>query len=225
MNIEKIYNDLKEIKTYNGEEQNKLEKILKELQVEIITNGKVNKGILSTAKKIFKEMVHRPIFEQVFNSQSGNYCICNGYALIDYGKNKENVPKELYPYININKDYEKPNFCYEVLKNDSIKYKEVLKIKDIEKVYKYNKTQNTDNEVQYVLGNNNVLFRPSLMLDFIKLSGIKLNEIEVEYGEQKSPINLNFKDENIKAIVLPIFCKEEKAKENYAKFKEIMEID
>ena len=51
MNIEKIYNDLKEIKTYNGEEQNKLEKILKELQVEIITNGKVNKGILSTAKK------------------------------------------------------------------------------------------------------------------------------------------------------------------------------
>lgn len=225
MNIEKIYNDLKEIKTYNGEEQNKLEKILKELQVEIITNGKVNKGILSTAKKIFKEMVHRPIFEQVFNSQSGNYCICNGYALIDYGKSKDNIPKELYPYININKNYEKPNFCYETLKNDDIKYTEILKIKDIEKLYKYNKTQNTDNEVQYVLGNNNVLFSPRLMLDFIKLSGIKLNEIEVEYGEQKSPINLNFKDENIKAIVLPIFYKEEKAKENYAKFKEIMEID
>lgn len=219
MNIEKIYKQLKELEV-NESQKDILNEILKELEVEIITNGKINKSILSTAKRIFKDMKGRPTFSQIYETQKGNYCICNGYALIDYGKNKDNIPKELQPYININ-EYIKPTTDMETLKNTNLEKTGDLKITDLEKICKYNKAQKED-KIFYVL-DNEIMFNVETMLDFIKLSGIIVNEITIEYGNPKEPINMIFENENINAMILPVF--NEKIKEqNISKFNEIMEV-
>lgn len=178
----------------------------------------MNKNILSIAKRIFKDMKDRPTYSQIYETQKGNYCICNGYAVIDYGKNKDNIPKELQPYININ-EYIKPGIDMETLKNRNLEKTGYLKIKDLEKICKYNKAQK--DKIFYVL-DNKIMFNAETMLDFIKLSGIIVNEISIEYGNPTEPINMIFEN-NINAMILPVF--DEKIKEeNIRKFNEIMEV-
>ena len=180
----------------------------------------MNKSILSIAKRIFKDMKDRPTYSQIYETQKGNYCISNGYALIDYGKNKDNIPRELQPYININ-EYIKPGIDMETLKNTNIEKTVDLKITDLEKICKYNKAQKEE-KIFYVL-DNKIMFNAETMLDFIKLSGIIVNEITIEYGNPTEPINMIFENKNINAMILPVF--DEKIKEqNISKFNKIMEV-
>ena len=109
----------------------------------------------------------------------------------------------------------------ETLKNPYIETTEKLKIKDLEKICKYNKAQKTE-KIFYVL-KNEIMFNAETMLDFIKLSGIKTDEITIEYGKAREPINMIFENENISGMLLPVF--NDKVKEqNISKFNEIMEV-
>ena len=109
----------------------------------------------------------------------------------------------------------------ETLKNTNLEKTGDLKITDLEKICKYNKAQKED-KIFYVL-DNEIMFNVETMLDFIKLSGIRVSEIIIEYGKPKEPINMIFENKNINAMILPVF--DEKIKEqNISKFNEIMEV-
>lgn len=51
MNIEKIYRKLKNLENLVGENNQDLQDVLKELEIEKVTNGKVNKSIMSAFNK------------------------------------------------------------------------------------------------------------------------------------------------------------------------------
>lgn len=219
MNIEKMYKKLKNLENIVGENNQDLQDILRELEIEKITNGKVNKSIMSAFNRLVKANEFRVLFQQVFKSETDNYCLCNGYFLIDYGKNIENVPKELKAYINI-KNADTVSFDYEKLKNTNADLKvEKIKIADIEKIYKYNKI--TKKQICYVIDNK--LFNAEYLLDIAKLSGQKVDEIVIENDlEDKTPINIIFEN-NIKAILLPIRRENEYFENNKMEFNKILE--
>lgn len=215
MNLELLYNKIKKLETTNKIEK---EEILKELEIEILTGGKVNKGIISIMKRIQKENVNRPVFQGLYKTIKGNYCICNGRILIDYGKNKDNIPKELLPYIN--EENQGTTIDYEYVYNNYADKEVKINFKNVEKLSKYNKLHK-ENPVDLPV--ENILVNPDLILDLVKLSGIK--EIEnIKFfisNNVKDPINIKF-NENIKGIILPIFIEEELKLENNKKYNEII---
>ena len=220
MNIEKIYKKLKNLENVVGKDNQDLQDIIKELEIEKLTNGKVNKSIMSTFNRLIKTNEARPLFQQIFKSaNNNNYVLTNGYFLIDYGKDTNNIPKELNPYIEI-KEGTKPEFNYEKLKNKNTDLKtEKIKIADMEKIYKYKKL--TKEQIFYVIDNK--LFNVEYLLDIAKLSGQKVDEIVIENDlEDNTPINIIFEN-NIRAILLPVKRDLEYFEKTKTEFNKILE--
>ena len=214
MNINSVYNKLKLVKEYGRADL--IDEILKELEIEIITNGKVDKSIISAYKRLVRMTADRPKFSKIYNS-NGNYCLCDGYKLIDYGKNINNIPKELQVYISENTE-EMNGLNFDNIKNNTTTIAETLDIKELEKVKKYNKVNKK--LITYRIGNKH--FDVNLILDLAILSGLKETKITIENDfEEISPINIIFNDE-IKGLVLPI--KKEDWSENDKILDEILKI-
>lgn len=175
-----------------------------------------NTKVLQAMKRAFRELRNYEGFKQVFMSKNGNYVLTNRYFIVDYGNNENVVPNALKPYTNL-----KPLDCafnYENMKNDNIKSKAIIKVEDLEKLKKYNKTVET--KLPYVI-NNNVLINTQYMLDILILSGFKGDKFEIEYGEDNAPINI--KINNINSILLPIKPTDEVKLKFIKKTKEVLE--
>ena len=211
MNLKSLYNKLEKIRVH-PEDKETFTNILAEIQTEIITNGKINKGIISNYKKFIKANGnYRPRFNQVFKSKKNNYCICNGYGLIDYGTDANNVPKELVSYIDLIKDCERPDIDYVSLKNYSEEMKEyTIKIADLIKISNYNKTIK-NNLLPYNF--DNILINADYLLQLLSLAEYKADTVTVKYDDKKKPLNIEL--ENCNILLLPIF-----ADNNYEEFKE-----
>ena len=210
MNSEKILNVLNKLEV-REESQTDLENLKRELQADILTNGKIKSGILSTFKKYVKQNQKdgRPAFDHIFKSRNGNYVFTNGYFLLDWGNNKDNIPAELRAYVN-DEETDK-EFDFETLE-DKITDKETkINIEKIEKIVKYNKFRckeiNVGADKQPLLGslNDETYFNPQFLLDIIKIANFKEKEINVKYRTNISPIC--FEINNVKCILLPVNLK------------------
>lgn len=211
MNLKSLYNKLEKIRVHT-EDKETFANILAEIQSEIITNGKINKGIISNYKKFIKPNTEaRPIFNQVYKSKKNSYCICNGHGLIDYGTDLNNVPKELISYIDLMKDYERPNFDYVSLKNNIEELKEYkIKISDLIKVSNYNKIIK-NNLLPYNF--DNMFINADYLLQLLSLAEYKSDTVTVLYSNNKSPLHIEL--ENCNILLLPI-----SVNNNYEEFKE-----
>lgn len=221
MNIEKIYKDLKEInKAYDND---KIKDILAEMQQEIITSGKINKGVVSAFKNITKIVDGvKPVFKQIFQADNDNYCICNGYLLIDFTENIENIPEVLRAYIDYKEpNYAKPTLTFDRLKNSNRNKLKTAKINinDMQKIIAYNKI-NKENKIPFAIGDE-VIFNAEYMQWILNIAKFKDYELNVVYFDEKSPIEMEF--ENCKAMLLPLRHGNKEAYENTLnKIKEIL---
>lgn len=199
MNLNSMYNKLEKFK--NNRDFEIIDEIMKELEIEIITNGKTNRGIMSAWKRFLKDTELRPVFHQIYKSKSENYIACNGYFMIDYGKDINNIPKELHAYIQKG-EYEVPNIDYENIKlNEAEGIKEYeIKIEDLEKLHKYNKINKK--KIPYRIENKYI--NGDYLLDILSLMGLgKINKITIRMTDQDiAPLEIV--TENIKSILLPI---------------------
>lgn len=217
MNLERIYDKLG---TYlvNGDVEI-VKNVMREIETEIITNGKVNKGIKSAFKRLLKVNDYREGFKQVYTTLDGFYAICNGYFLVDFGKDKNNVPKELQAYINI-AEISSQTIDFEHLKlNESENIKEyTINVTDLEKIHKYNKI-NTEDFIPYRIENKYI--NADYLLDIITFMGMQKSKTITIRMTDNPYAPLEIINNEIKAILLPI--KVDDLKEHYdAKNVEIL---
>lgn len=207
MNSEKILNVLNKLEV-KEESKIDLENLKRELQADILTNGKIKNSILATFKKYVKQNQKdgRPVFDHIFKSRNGNYAFTNGYFLLDWGNNEENIPVELKAYTNDEKTDH--NFDFDTLE-DKITDKEAkINIEEIEKIVKYNKFRckeiyvGADKQPLLASLDNETYFNPQFLLDIIKITNSKEGEINVKYRTNISPIC--FETNNVKCILLPV---------------------
>lgn len=216
MNLERIYDKLG---TYlvNGDIEI-VKNVMREIETEIITNGKVNKGIKSAFNRLLKQNDYRDGLKQVYTTKDGFYALTNGYFLVDFGTDKNNVPKELQAYIDI-VECPKTTLDFEHTKlNESENIKEyTVDVTHLEKLHKYNKI-NFEDKIPYRIENKYV--NPDYFLDVLSLMGLKnLKSIKVRMTD--NPIApLEIITGEVRAILLPI--RVDDLKEHYdAKNKEI----
>lgn len=205
MKSEKILNILNKLEV---KEQyiSEFENLKKELQADILTSGKVNAGLLTTFKKYVKENEKAGCvkFTKIYKTQRGNYCFTNGYILIDFGNNVENVPAEIRGYIDETDTTSTLDF--EGL-SDKYATKEIeININELEKYIKYNQIRRKElkNDVKLPLPFefDKVFINPELIINTLKIIDKKLDKIKVNYNISTSPIQ--FKIDSISIIVLPI---------------------
>lgn len=201
MNLEKLYNDLSKIEIHKEDDRQKMKNILAEIQTEIINTGKINKGIISNFKKFTKrnDAKTRPIFSQIYKSQNNNYVICNGFALLDFGVDKNNIPLELHSYIDyLVQKYTPQTIDYNRIAPTNTK-ETVIKISDVEKMIKYNKTLKDEN-IPFLF--ENIFINPELLIEMLSIVGFKNTELKVKYDGQHAPIT--FEHNGVKMMLLPI---------------------
>jgi len=225
MNLNSMYSKLEKFK--NSRDFNIIDEVMKDIETEILTNGKVNKGLMSTWKRFLKDTEHRPVFNQIYKSPNGNYVACNGYFMIDYGIDKNNVPKELQAYIETLKgNYEVPNIDFEHVKlNEAEDIKEYeINVEEVEKLSKWNKLnkkKNYGDRIPYRIENKYI--NGDYLLDILTLMGLNKNKkIKVRMTDSNiAPLEIV--TENIKSMLLPINASDRK--EIYDnKLKEILGI-
>jgi len=223
MNLNSMYSKLE--KFLKTGEVKLVTEVMKEIETEILTNGKVNKGLMSTWKRFLKDTENKPTFNQVYISQANNYVVCNGYYLVDYGINKNNVPKELQAYINTKK-YEKTTTDFEHVKlNEAECIKEYeVNIEEVEKLSKWNKLnkkKNYGDRIPYRIKNKYI--NSDFLLDILSFMGLNKNKKITVRMTEKDIAPLEIITENIKSILLPINARDRK--EIYDnKLKEILGI-
>ena len=122
MNLESLYKRLEKIKPYDEESRISKENLLKEIQAEILAGGKINRNIITEMKALIKENNGRPMFQKIFTNKFKDFIITNGYFLLDFGKDINNIPKELQPYVD--KKQENNIFSYDKLKNQDNELKQ-----------------------------------------------------------------------------------------------------
>lgn len=223
MNLNSMYSKLEKFKI--SRDFSIIDEVMKEIETEILTNGKVNKGLMSTWKRFLKDTEIRPTFNQVYMSQADNYVVCNGYYLIDYGTDKNNVPKELQAYINT-KEYEKPTIDFEHVKlNEAEGIKEYeINIEEVEKLSKWNKLNNKKNygdRIPYRIENKYI--NGDFLLDILSFMGLNKNKKITVKMTDSNIAPLEIITENIKSILLPINVGDRKEKYD-EKLKEILGI-
>lgn len=223
MNLNSMYSKLEKFK--NSRDFNIIDEIMKEIETEILTNGKVNKGLMSTWKRFLKDTEIRSTFNQVYMSQANNYVVCNGFYLIDYGTDKNNVPKELQAYINT-KEYEKPTIDFEHVKlNEAEGIKEYeINIEEVEKLSKWNKLnkkKNYGDRIPFRIENKYI--NGDFLLDILSFMGLNKNKKITVRMTDKDIAPLEIIAKNIKSMLLPINARDRK--EIYDnKLKEILGI-
>ena len=143
MNLESLYKRLEKIKPYDEESRISKENLLKEIQAEILAGGKINRNIITEMKALIKENNGRPMFQKIFTNKFKDFIITNGYFLLDFGKDINNIPKELQPYVD--KKQEDNIFSYYKLKNQDNELKQAtIDYDKIRILLKYNKLHKDD---------------------------------------------------------------------------------
>ena len=196
MNLNNLYEKIKNMEVKDTKIK---DEILKEIEIEILTNGKVNKGIISIFKKIQKDNKNRPIFQGIYKTVNDNYCITDGACLLDFGKTTEYIPKEIMPFINTENTNNKID--YETMNNQNANIEIMINITELEKIAKYNKLHK---EQPILLPIQNKLFNAEKLLDFVRLSGNKKIEKLQCFSDDKLKTPINFNLNNIKGIILPV---------------------
>ena len=210
MNSKILYNKITKI--LKGEDKNyreTLENIKKELETEIITEGKINNSIKQALKRLQKQNELRPRFQNVLRNGGNNYTITNVYYLITY--TGEKLPKELKAYINPNEKEIDEGFQFEKLRNmDGEISKVSINYENLLKVHKYNKLNKLNDAFTL---QNGFTFNIQYFLDILALLGQKdLKNVILEVSEKtKHPMNII--SENGKAILLPIQMEENQVDE------------
>lgn len=205
MNLESLYKRLEKIKPYDEESRISKENLLKEIQAEILAGGKINRNIITEMKAIIKENNGRPMFQKIFTNKFGDFVLTNGYFLLDFGSDINNVPKELRPYVD--KKQEDSTIGYNQLKNQDNELKQaVIDYDKIRILLKYNKLHKNDIFLYRI---DNVYINPELLYSMFVLSEHKKDKkINCKYGRDIAPINIEF--DNCKMLLLPIKMDEEK---------------
>ena len=210
MNNKELYNKI--VKILDKEDKEPmvtLEAIKKELETEIISNGKINNSIKQAFKRLQKQNDIRPKFQNVLRNGGDNFTITNAYFLVTY--TSENLPQELKAYINPNEKEIDDGFQYDRLKNTDELEKISLNIKALQKIHKYNKLQKY--RVSMYTLENGFTFDLSYFFDILALMNKKdLSDVEMEISKNiLHPMNII--SENGKAILLPIRMEKEKIDE------------
>lgn len=221
MNTQKIYNKITKILNEEEYEIKKtLEEIKKELEVEIITSGRVNVNKMQAFKRLQKENEFRPRFKNVLINNNDNFTITNSYYLITYKGNQ--LPKELEPYKDTENDEQYLNFNFEKFQNTNEKNLLSLNFEAIKKIYKYNKLNKKENIFTL---ENGFTFNIQYFLDILCLLNCKsLENVTLEISENIfEPMNII--TENGKAILLPIKVTDEQINEQLTKQKNILKME
>lgn len=216
MNTKTIYNKInKYLESGNLE---LIQEIKKELEIDIITNGKVNRGIISTWKQFVKAVDPRNTFKQVFKSSSGNYVICNGFYAIDYGTSTDYIPKELHPYIEC-VEHDPINIDYDKLKlNEAEGIQEyTIRIEDLEKMHNFNKIH--DERIPYKVHNKYI--NADLLLEILTFMNIKKVESIPVYMSESPLAPMEIRLNNINSILLPIRVEGERSERIEEVLKEL----
>lgn len=211
MNNKILYDKLEKI--LNGKDENyreTLENIKKELETEIISNGKINSSIKQAFKRLLNQNELRPKFQNVLRNGGNNYTITNAYYLITY--TGEQLPKELRAYINPNEKEIDDGFQFDKLRNmDGEISKISLDFNVLQKIYKYGKLNKKKPNCYTLL--NGFTFDLQYFFDIITLLGYKnIDNIEMEISD-KNIHPMNILSENGKAILLPIRMEENQVDE------------
>lgn len=207
MNNKEIYNKITKILKGEDEDYRKtLESIKKELETEIISNGKINNGIKQAFKRLLNENELRPKFQNVLRNGDNNFTITNAYYLITY--TGENLPKELKAYINPNEKEIDDGFCFERLQNTDTELRKIsLDFNALKKIYKYGKL-NKKKPNCYTL-ESGFTFDLQYFFDILALLNYKnIDNIEMIISD-KNIHPMNIISENGKAILLPIRMEKE----------------
>lgn len=204
MNLENLYKRLEKIRTYDEDSRMSKENLLKEIQAEILTKGKINRNIITEMKAIIKENSLRPMFQKIFKNKFEDFVLTNGYFLLDFGRDINNIPKELQPYVD--KKQENSIISYYQLKNQDNELKQaIIDYDKIRILLKYNKLHKND---RFLYRIDNVYINPELLYSMLVLSGHKkIKKINCKYNRNIAPINIEF--DNCKMILLPVKMTEE----------------
>lgn len=204
MNIKEIYNKIdKIIKSEDKEPMQTLEGIKRELEAELLTNGKINSGIKTTYNKIQKQLEGRDAFKCINKTKSGGYGITNTFYLLEY-KSLESIPTQLQPYTRDSQNF---TLSYDNLKNQIADTCYEIKISDLKKLINYKKIQK-DYRPEYIISDQQNTIKLWLdaqyLMDIITLANYKKDSIIIEYASTncKNPANIEF--ENANAILLPV---------------------
>lgn len=208
MNNKELYNKI--VKIIDGDKNTPqlLEEIKKELETEIITNGKINNSIKQAFKRLQKENDIRTKFQNVLRNGNNNFSITNGYFIITY--TAEQLPEELKAYINPNEKEIDDGLQFEKLKNTNELSLLSLNFKLMEKVYKYNKLNKRRNVFTL---QNGYTFNLQYFMDILSLLNYKdISSITLEIDNSLiHPINILSKNGN--GILLPIRATDEQISE------------
>ena len=225
MNSEKILNILEKIEVKENS-KTEFEDLKRELQADILTGGKINKGLLATFKKYVKEneKAGKEKFMKIYKTKNGHYCVTNGYFLIDFGTDINNINKNIRSYVdeNIMAD---SSLDFENLSDKfATKIKE-LNIIDLEKNMKYNEIRQKELKEKNILPLpfqiDETFVNASFFINVLKIIDKKVDKITVNYNTAISPIQ--FKIDDISILILPIRLNSEnletvkKEKENFDK--------
>lgn len=208
MNNKELYNKIVKIIDGDKNAPQLLEEIKKELETEIITNGKINNSIKQAFKRLQKENDIRPKFQNVLRNGNNNFSITNGYFIITY--TAEQLPEELKAYINPNEKEINDGLQFEKLKNTNELNLLSLNFKLMEKVYKYNKLNKRKNVFTL---QNGYTFNLQYFVDILSFLNYKdISNITLEIDNTLiHPINILSKNGN--GILLPTRATEEQISE------------
>lgn len=214
MDLKKMYNDLEKILNRQDKEPMlTIEKIKKELETEIITDGKINVTMNQAFKRLLNDNKLRPAFQSVLNNDNKYFTITNGYYLITY--TSEQLPEQLKVYES--KKVNQYNINFEQCRNTNELVNLALNFEALKKIHKYNKLhKNTD----LFVTEDGFTFNIQYFLDILALLNYKniSSDVILEYYPKNRYTPMNIKTKNGNAILLPIRL------DNSEKIQELLKI-
>lgn len=219
MTNKQFYNKIKKI--LDGQDKSPmitLEQIKKELEVEIVTNGKIDKNLLQAFKRIQKEMENRDRFQKVLVNENGLYTITNSFYLVTYNENQ--LPCELIPFIDNTNDHTYADFNFNHWQDDKKRNLLSLNMDALKKVYNYNKLHKEENI--FIL-DNGFTFNLQYFFDILALMEVKgLVEVTLQISDDiHAPMYILGKNAN--ALLLPLRVTQEQIEARKSIQKKILE--
>lgn len=214
MELKKMYNNLDKI--LNGQDKEPMltiEKIKKEIESEILSDGKINVNMNQAFKRLLNDNKIRPAFQSVLNNDNKYFTITNGCYLVTY--TSEQLPEQLKAYKS--KEVNKYNINFEQCRNTNELVNLALNFEALKKIHKYNKLhKNTD----LFLTDDGFAFNIQYFLDILALLNYKniSSDIILEYYPKNRYTPMNIKSKNGNAILLPVRL------DNAEKIQELLEI-
>jgi D-Tyr-tRNAtyr deacylase len=211
MNLEKIYNELEKLHIMESEKE-QYNDILKEIKTEILCNGKIKTGIISSFKKATNMNKNWNKYkENILRNKDGHYVCSNGYFAIEWN-NFEDIPKELQSYVN--EEIEPVDLIFDKLTGGLENTSKEIDIKKVKQIYKLNKLHKKDNKA-LLLNFNDVLLDTNLIILILGILGKdKEEKISMIYDKTQLNAPIRIVTENYRVMLLPIRYSEERIKQN-----------